>query len=146
MESLDRNGRLIAGMTGLMLLIAGSAAFGDEIDKKIDVEAARALAYEAIRHGDEGAEMWKFPDDYAPPFIVFEGDNFQRQGSPVVGHFAVNPWTGDVRSTGGFCRRLSTPTLKDMQAKIRQSFSGKERKAYDRLHKLRPWCDADPME
>jgi len=146
MTSLDRSGCFIAGIVALILSTMGSEAFGHEIDKKIDVEMAQKFALAAVKPAFEDVEMSKMPDDYAPPFIMFEGADFQLPGSFMVGHFAVNPWTGDVWDTGGFCRRLTTPALKEMQAKIRRSFSRKEKEAYDRLHKLKPWCDADPVE
>jgi len=55
--------------------------------------------------------------DYAPEFYAFMARWPNPDGHPLIGYFAVNPWTGDVWDVMG-CRRIVSPELEKEQDAI----------------------------
>lgn len=130
---------------GTIVLGHGAAARDADIPWKINKSTAQRLAAEGFFGGaklDRG--LFEDDGDSNPPFFVFDGLN----RSPVngsFGFFAVNPWTGDVWNLWG-CHKLSTPTLRESQAKIRHRFTATEMKQYAKLSRLKPDCTVDDEE
>lgn len=75
----------------------------------------------------------------SPPFYSYSVLNPPPATWGVFGHFAVNPWTGDVWALLG-CHRLSTRSLRRSQALIRRRFTPSEAKRYERLRRVKPDC------
>ena len=63
----------------------------------------------------------------APGFYWFEATAAVPNGSPVLGHFAVNEATGDVWDPV-WCKKISLPDLKPLQRTMRKriGISGKD--------------------
>ena len=116
-------------------LIAGSEQ--DQSPRRISATDAMALASEvANAHGPVTLSENQRPFD--PDFYYFAATWPNPTGSPVAGHYAVNPWTGDVWDADG-CKRLESPSLSKLQDAVRKK-SGLGRSVYSKLRAKRPLC------
>jgi len=61
-------------------------------------------------------------------------------GSSTIGHFLVDPKTGDVWD-GVVCKEYQTPTLLKLQISIRQKLHISEAE-YRKLRRPGPFCDS----
>jgi hypothetical protein len=121
----------------LTLTVSVSAGSPKHEPRKINVQEARKLAYEAVKVHNPGADLSSTPRGDDPDFYFFAATWPNPAGSPVIGYFAVNPWTGDVWDEG--CRRLESPSLKKLQAQIRKRFGFRKGK-YLELRAKKPVC------
>ena len=121
---------VIAG-AGAMLLAGGER-------QRISVQEARRLVYEVVKLHNPGAAVSRMQNSYDREFLYFEVLTTNPVASPVVGHYAVNPWTGDVWNPA-LCERLTLPSLKRMQERIRKRFKFAEQE-YARLRAKKPLC------
>jgi hypothetical protein len=103
----------------------------------ISVSEARKLVRDALegRGKDIYIDENHRPDD--PKFFFFEATWPNPTGSPVIGYFAVNRWTGDVWDQG--CRSFSSRLIKARQAQIRAKASIPTA-VFRELHAKRPIC------
>jgi len=125
---------IVAIMLGACCSLAPRLSLAEEIPQKIASEEARKLALLAT--GEVSLE-YDGPSKY-DQFFVFEALGPEAGSS----FFKVNPWTGDVWDEWG-CKKLSTPGLRKLQAKIRKRFTKDELKEYQKLRKIRPECVTD---
>ncbi len=131
--------------TGFLLVITVCActASAQSDLQKISTDEVRKLVYEAIRTHDphHQIDVSRVENRYDPVFVYFEVTWPNPSGSPHLGNFAVNPWTGDVFNADG-CELQASPSLKKLQASIRKQLQLKE-KEYLRLRAKRPICGKD---
>jgi hypothetical protein len=120
-------------------VLAAEEDFWNGIPWKIDREAARHLAAEAVQNGFHDHDFDDGNDQTKPPFLLFEVFLPPPATWGMYGFFSVNPWTGDVWALWG-CNRLSTPAVRKLQAEIRRRFSVREAEDYARLRRLKPDC------
>jgi hypothetical protein len=140
------HGRTILSV--FVLLIGGCAgAAGAGSDRpKISLKTARQLVYEGLRVYSPGSDFTRVDvsrirDNYDREFFYFEATWPNPTGSPHLGSFAVNPWTGDVWNAAG-CERLTSASLARLQDGIRKRFGFKE-KEYSALRARKPLCGVD---
>ena len=102
--------------------------------KQLDAESGEQLAELAYPRAGIGS-----PTKRNETFLIYQ----------VLGKYegtatwlAVNPWTGDVWNMDE-CKLLSNPALQKAQAKIKDQFSAKELKEYERLHSIKPYREYD---
>lgn len=122
----------------LFLLVAAAAPANRADQRKITVRQARDLVYEAVKGNNKGAEIDRIENPYDREFYYFEVIVPNAVASPVVGHFAVNPWTGDVWNPA-LCERVAVPALKKLQKNIHRR-SGLNRGEYLKAEKKKPIC------
>jgi hypothetical protein len=128
----------LALLGGTIVLRYSVATGSAENPWKIDEPTAQRLAAEADHGSATDLDAFDYDSNLSPPFFVFYGVN-EPPAEGSFGHFAVNPWTGDVSSLWG-CRKLSTPALRKSQAEIRKRFTREELKQYARLRHFKPEC------
>lgn len=102
------------------VLIGGIAcsAFADA--RKISHNQAQELVRDALvtlNLNGPSVRIERNRYDYAPEFYVFMAWWPNPHGSPVLGYYAVNPWTGDVWDVMG-CKRISSPAIQAEQRSI----------------------------
>lgn len=112
---------------------------------RVSLEEAQRLVYKALE--SEGAGATKLPgfglsaykDPYFPEFYFFEAtwDN-TGEGSVVIGHYAVDPRTGDVWDAV-VCEELDSPSLRKLQQATRKRL-GVTQKEYHKLRRPGPMC------
>jgi hypothetical protein len=102
------------------------------------LKEASKLVYEVVRTNNPGAEVVNRPDKYDPDFFYFEVVVPNRVASPIVGHFAVNPWTGDVWDPGS-CEQVNSPSLGKIQRSLRLKLHLRGRD-YQTLRQKKPIC------
>lgn len=135
------------GWIGSLLLAAVFSAradgqgCGQPNERSVSRSEASKLVYEGIKKHNTGATIHAMADRYDQVFMYFQAIWPNPVGSPVIGNFAVNPFTGDVWNTGG-CERVSSPSLRKDQQGIRKRFRLAGRQ-YARLHAMRPICGGD---
>ena len=124
----------------LVLLIAlGALTLEGQSDlQKISLEQAQKLVYEAIKVQNPGAKVTRTQNAYDPEFFYFEATWPNPIGSPVIGHFSVNPWTGDVWNPG-LCERITSPSLSKIQRGIKKRLKLKK-EDYAKMHAKKPIC------
>jgi uncharacterized protein YggL (DUF469 family) len=122
----------------LGLTVFPSISGEEQVPQKMTVEEASKLVNEVARVHNAGAEVSKRRDAYDSDFFYFEIIVPNQVASPVVGHFAVNPWTGDVWNPG-LCERVTSPSLKKMQRRVRTKLHISE-KEYQKLRQRKPIC------
>jgi len=110
--------------SGLFLLLCvgfcASVAPGQERPSpRVSVEDARRLVYEAVRTRGPGITVSETRALDAN-FYFFDATWPNPTGSPMIGYFAVYPWTGDVWDYNA-CRRLDSSGLRKLQQEIRRS-------------------------
>jgi hypothetical protein len=102
-----------------------------------DAKSLLAQAPEFIAMADRG---WTYYFDPQKPGTDFSGVDFYffevfarhkgEENSDLVGHFAVNKWTGDVRdiSADEQGKEISSPHLKQMQTQLQRKYHVSQRK------------------
>lgn len=125
---------IVAIVFGACFCLSPRLSLAEEIPQKIASEEARKLVQLAT--GEVSLE-YDGASEY-DQFFVFEALGPEAGSS----FFKVNPWTGDVWDESG-CKKMSTPRLRKLQAKIRQRFTKDELKGYQKLRKIRPECVTD---
>lgn len=134
----------IANGVELVLLIAAAlvgTAVAQPPDRKIDIEEARKLVYEVVKVHNPGASVTSSPRAFDPSFYFFAATWPNPAGSPMIGYFAVNPWTGDVWNAAG-CEHLTSKSIERLQQDIRRR-SHFKREDYTKLRAKKPMCGAD---
>jgi hypothetical protein len=112
--------------------------------QKISVKQAEELVFESLSVFAPGIDLktvvlMKLTDRYDPDFLYFDASAKNPIGSPHVGYFAVNPWTGDVWNAAG-CTRLTSSEIKRIQREIRKQL-GVNDKEYQHLMDKKPLCE-----
>lgn len=100
----------------LILTLAELAMSGEQ---NIDVAEARKLVYEELKASCPGCDMNRIDveqlaNKYDRYFYYFGASWANPTGSPNLGYFAVNPWTGDVWNAAS-CKKLISPGLMRLQ-------------------------------
>jgi hypothetical protein len=117
----------------------GSLANG----RTITLSDARKLVREALAASDSNGpsvKIERFRYNYAPEFYVFMAWWPNPAGSPLLGYYAVNPWTGDVWDVMG-CKRISSPAIEKEKESIRRR-SKLAAEVEGTLHEKSPGCSA----
>src|SRR5258708_7000586 len=79
--------------------------------RTISSSSARKLVREALTargQYDRSVRILPFRYDYAPEFEAFMARWPNPDGDPLIGYFAVSPWTGNVWDVIG-CEQISSP-------------------------------------
>jgi hypothetical protein len=111
--------------------------------QKVGLDEARTLVYESLsstypRHIIDVATV---ENQYDRDFLYFEATWPNPGGSPHLGNFAVNPWTGDVFNADN-CKLRTTSTIRKLQQDIKKRLSLKQRD-YAKFRARRPICAAE---
>jgi|SRR5208283_5912598 len=109
-------------------------------DKRISLDEGRELASEIVKvhNPGPGVSLTSSPRGFDPDFYFFCATWPNPTGSPVIGYFAVNPWTGDVWNADD-CEHLTSKSVQKTQADIRKRFHFK-REEYAKLREKMPLC------
>jgi hypothetical protein len=137
------NNHIISSFLLLMMAVWPSNASEEADHQKIIVEEARTLVYEAIKahNPHDGIDVSQVENRYDQVFYYFEATWPNPVGSPHLGNFAVNPWTGDLYNADG-CQRLTSTALKKRQENIRKR-SGLNDNVYLKVRAKKPICGSD---
>jgi hypothetical protein len=126
-----------------ILLSACAATDSRSADlKKISAREARELLNEGLRAWCPGCDLKEIAIEsikmkYDANFYYYHATWSNPTGSPNLGNFAVNPWTGNVWDG---CVAINSPALKELQDRIQKRFSLSE-KDYSLLRSRKPvWC------
>jgi hypothetical protein len=122
----------------LCALFSPFAAKAEDVQEKVNIEAGADLVGLAIAGTIYQTENFGVPYKRNEMFLVYEIPG--EEG--IFAWIAVNPWTGDVWDMNE-CKLLSNPALQKAQAKIKDQFSAKEIKEYERLHSIKPYREYD---
>lgn len=122
----------------LLILCAFTLLSGQQAPRRMTLRDATKLVSEIVRVHNAEATVNRTHDSYDPDFFYFEVIVPNRVASPVVGHFAVNPWTGDVWNPG-LCELVTSPSLAKLQSKIRAKLQLSEVN-YQKLRQRKPLC------
>jgi hypothetical protein len=128
----------------VVLLIASAlvaTAVAQPPGRKIDIEEARKLVHEVVKGHNPDASITSSPRAFDPDFYFFAATWPNPAGSPMIGYFAVNPWTGDVWNAAG-CEHLTSKSIERLQQDIRKR-SHFKREDYVKLREKKPMCGAD---
>ncbi len=127
----------------ITLLMPAIAQSGDR-PKTISVDEAEKLVLATIpsktRHLPKfGLDQYQDPNskDYYFFVALWQG---APNGSAVIGHYAVDPSTGDVWGATAECDKKGTPALRKLQAKIRAQL-GLSNIEYQKIKKKGPLCE-----
>jgi hypothetical protein len=144
-------GRWLSRMILCAIFVTGSVGIRSRADaqtKIITVDAARKIAYEALKVycpecDNTHVKIFRLQNKYDRDFIYFDA-NFDARSpkintSPHLGYFAVNPWTGDVWNAAS-CVRLTSPSITKIQEEIRTRFKI-TKESYSDLQKRKPICN-----
>jgi hypothetical protein len=111
---------------------------------QLTIKQARRLVISVLE--ENGAAKLKnfnlesMKDSLDPTFYFFEATwNNTKGGSNIIGHYAVDPPTGDVWS-GIVCDEITSPTIRRLQRRI-QSHLGITPGTYQKLRRPWPMCD-----
>jgi hypothetical protein len=127
---------------GFVSLLCANA--GELPSKSISPELARELVYQAVQPHSPGAHVTILKDRYEKDFYYCSATWDNPVGSPVIGYFMVNPWTGHVWDVMGISRRLITNLeLERSLASIRKRLKVND-KEYFRLRALKPYEEHAP--
>jgi hypothetical protein len=96
------------------------------------------LALAALNQEAPSVRVEHFRYDYAPEFYAFAATWPNPNGDPLIGYFAVNPWTGDVWEIN-LCKRITSPELKREREAIWKR-SALMPQAESTLHEKSPAC------
>lgn len=122
----------------LLFFINFACAFAQNINiSEID---AKNLVLEALKPNDNSVDLYSLPIDYSPGFYVFEIISLNPKTNLVVGHIAVNQYTGDVWDISGNCKKFSSNILYKMQSKLTSNLKISDEVTEWRVK--RPNCDA----
>jgi hypothetical protein len=125
----------------LLLLVGAGLERAQSQRQKISLREAKQLAYEVIKVHNAGADLINSPRSFDPDFFFFAATWANSSGSPIIGYFAVNPWTGDVWNSAG-CEHLSSKRLERLQQDIRKRFHFSS-EDYAKLRAKKPMCGTD---
>jgi hypothetical protein len=118
----------------LLVLFRCLVAAGEE---RITQDEARRLIVEALKaRGLDGPTVELTPISYSKDFYTFEATWPNPEGSPNLGSYAVNPWTGDVWQVV-VGRYITSPSIRKIQRSIRDRFHY-TREEYRKLHSRKP--------
>jgi hypothetical protein len=121
--------------------ISVGTATAQPSEEKIGVEEARRLVYEIVKVHNPGASLTNSPRPFDPDFYFLAATWPNPTGSPIIGYFAVNPWTGDVWNSAG-CEHVTSRPLEKLQQVIRKR-SHLKKEEYARLGAKKPMCGMD---
>jgi len=107
---------------------------------KITSTEARHLVDEGLRSHDpsHAIELSQVENRYDRVFMYFEASWPNPVGSPHLGNFAVNPWTGDVFDSDN-CKPVVSQSLRKLQDAVRKKLRLKQEE-YTKLHERKPVC------
>jgi hypothetical protein len=125
-----------------LLILMALAANAKPPDTSISVDDAYKLVEAAIYPNMTKAELDQAPNSYEPDFIIFGAVDPNPDHNGHMGFFAVNVLTGDVWSTAGHCRRITSPRLIKMQKSIRAHLKIAATE-FKKHQAKKPVCDAD---
>jgi hypothetical protein len=131
----------VARLAFAFLLIAGSAN-AESKSKVISANQARELVRAALPSPDlkKPVSIQRGSDDYMPGYYSFSAYGPANPfGSSLIGHYAVDPKTGDVWD-GIICREYRTAALVKLQASIRKQL-GLSQAEYRTLRHPTSYCD-----
>ena len=130
----------------MTILLTIGIAFGSVANgRAIGPATARRLVRQALIAVNQEAPSVRVEPlryDYAPEFYAFAATWPNSDGDPLIGYFAVNPWTGDVWDINA-CKRISSPALRREQEAI-WKHSKLMPEAEKVLHERSPACSGDP--
>ena len=121
----------------LFLLIGGVAS----AQSRISQDEAKRIVHYALKAGDMDeatVDVSSIKYGYAPDFYSFEATWPNPDGSPMLGSYAVNPWTGDIWQLV-VCKQITSAQLRRIQRSIRSRFH-LQASEYVALHKKTPVC------
>ena len=107
----------------LLLVALSTLAVGQATKQRLSVQEARQLVLAALPSSTKqlpkfGLEQYEYPA--SPGFYFFTAYwAGAPRGSMIVGHYAVDESTADVWNAVMACEELSTPALRNLQAKAR---------------------------
>ncbi len=124
----------------LLMILSGSGdvAQGRSKPEKLTTQDSRLLVYEIVKAENPGADVRRISNRYDHDFYYFEVIVSNDVASPVVGHYAVNPWTGDVWNPA-LCTRVTSPSIERIQERIRSRLN-LPAKDYSSLRARKPLC------
>jgi hypothetical protein len=126
-----------------LILTVGVVCGSDTLSRTITRSEARRLVHEALVALNQDAPSVKIEQyryDYAPEFYAFDATWPNPDGDPLIGYFAVNPWTGDVWDINA-CKQITSPVLARQQEAIWKR-SKLMREAESTLHAKSPACSS----
>jgi hypothetical protein len=95
----------------LFLALTGLLLPAEETGRpRISLEEARRLVYMLVKEHNRDAEVSRIKDPYDADFYYFEVIVSNPVASPVIGHYAVNPWTADVWNPAS-CELVTLPSI-----------------------------------
>ena len=132
----------IVGISLLALLMSSSTASAKRERPQISTEEARTLVYEALKahNPHHVVDVSRVENPYDPVYVYFEATWPNPAGSPHLGNFAVNPYSGDVYNADG-CEGITSTSLKRIQESIRRR-SPLTSEQYRKARRKRPICGA----
>lgn len=134
------NGRNQLFVLYLLVCMGGGVGAGiaqEQNLRRIGIATARTLANQVVNaHGTVTLTDSSRPLD--PEFYYFSATWPNPKGSPMIGYFAVNPWTGDVWDVNG-CKRLESRSLSKLKENIRKK-SGIRKNVFSELQNKQPLC------
>ena len=139
---MRKAGRLLLLMS---LSVVGSSAV-EVSGRKITTAQARSLVMASLtadqaRLPGVEAEPYDVPPGAPPRFMVFTVTwAGTRNGSVVVGNYAVDPYTGDIFSATASCYEERNRNLGALQTRIRATLH-LSRSEYLKLKTKGPLCD-----
>jgi hypothetical protein len=122
---------VVVTVCAIAQLFVISHVFAGEVRRPVNRDLAEHLAAQGADYSVRGMVY----DRREGQFFVIEQTGLIGD---AVGWIAVNRWTGDVWDAWA-CKRLSTPSLRRSQAKIRARFGGTQAR-YAKLNTLKPLC------
>src|SRR5260370_41672409 len=100
-----------------VMLAVGFSTISLAHGRTISQSTARKLVREALvtmNQDGPSVKITRFRDDHAREFYTFDATWPNPDGDPLIGYFAVNPWTGDVWDLGG-CKRITSSAIEKEQ-------------------------------
>lgn len=125
----------------LALLVGAPVSLARAPRPIVTQKEAKVLVMKGLAAIKLRAAVDYMPVQNDPRFYIFEAITSNPDVAAVVGHFAVNIYTGDVWDLAGHCTHISSNTLNMHLANIRHE-SRVSDKAYGRLRHYKPECDA----
>ncbi len=136
-------------ITELLLLVSVPAQQAPAKRPHLAIEQAKRLVISALEE-NRATKLQKFnlelmKNSLDPTFYFFEATwSNAKGGSNIIGHYAVDPQTGDVWS-GIVCDKITSPSLRRLQRSI-QSRLGITPSTYRKLRRPGPMCDEDEFK
>lgn len=130
---------LVIGTLTMFLAVVGSTNQGPSRDvsaKEAEELVRNAMSTHPVPPSLIGLDPLKNPN--FPDFYFFEAQWDNPNGSPIAGHFAVDPKTGDVWDAA-VCREYVSTDLRKLQRTIRKKISLSETQ-YHKLRRPGPMC------